>query len=61
MSFVKAFKVYQIRWNIEVLNMECKQYLGIGTYAGRDFDAQIAGCTLCFLTYIIIALEKRFS
>ena len=25
MTFVKAFEVYQIRWNIEVLNKECKQ------------------------------------
>lgn len=38
MSFVRAFEVYQIRWNIEVLNKECKQYLGLGTCAGRDFD-----------------------
>lgn len=48
MSFVRAFEVYQIRWNIEVLNKECKQYLGLGTCAGRDFDEQIADCTLCF-------------
>lgn len=61
MSFVRAFEVYQIRWNIEVLNKECKQYLGLGTCAARDFDAQIADCTLCFLTYITMALEKRFS
>lgn len=61
MSFVRAFEVYQIRWNIEVLNKECKQYLGLGTCAGRDFDEQIADCTLCFLTYITMALEKRFS
>lgn len=61
MSFVRAFEVYQIRWNIEVLNKECKQYLGLGTCAGRDFDEQIAGCTLCFLTYITMSIEKRFS
>lgn len=61
MSFVRAFEVYQIRWNIEVLNKECKQYLGLGTCAGRDFDEQIADCTLCFLTYITTSIEKRFS
>lgn len=61
MSFVRAFEVYQIRWNIEVLNKECKQYLGLGTCAGRDFDEQIADCTLCFLTYIAMSIEKRFS
>ena len=61
MTFVKAFEVYQIRWNIEVLNKECKQYLELGKCMSRDFDAQIADCTLCFLTYITMALEKRFS
>lgn len=61
MSFVKAFEIYQIRWNIEVLNKEAKQYLGLGSYQGRDFDGQIADCTICFITYIVMALEKRFS
>ena len=61
MTFVKAFEVYQIRWNIEVLNKECKQYLGLGKCLERDFDEQIADGTLCFLTYITMALEKRFS
>lgn len=61
MSFVRAFEVYQIRWNIEVLNKEYKQYLGLGTCAGRDFDEQIADCTRCFLTYITMSIEKRFS
>ena len=61
MSFVKAFETYQIRWNIEVLNKEAKQYLGLGSYQGRDFDGQIADCTICFITYIVMALEKRFS
>ena len=35
--------------------------IGLGACAGRDFDEQIADCTLCFLTYITMALEKRFS
>ena len=61
MSFVRAFEVYQIRWNIEVLNKECKQYLGLGACAGRNFDEQTADCTLSFLTFITMALEKRFS
>ena len=61
MSFVNAFEVYQIRWNIEVMNKETKQYLGLGGYQGCDFNGQIAGATLCYLTYTVMALEKRFT
>lgn len=61
MSFVKAFEIYQIRWNIEVLNKETKQYLGLGGFQGCDFDGQIADCAICFITYIVMALEKRFA
>ncbi len=32
MKFVNAFELYQIRWNIEVLNKECKSYLQLGGY-----------------------------
>lgn len=61
MKFVQAFELYQIRWSIEVLNKECKRYLRLGTYQGRNFNGQIADCTLCFITYSVLALGKRFS
>lgn len=61
MGFVKAFELYQMRWNIEVLNKECKSYLALGQCQGRNFNGQIADCTLCFMTYIVLALGKRFS
>jgi hypothetical protein len=61
LSFIKAFEIYQIRWNIEVLIKESRQYLGLGTYQGRDFDGQIADTTLRFITHIILSLDKRFS
>lgn len=60
-TFDKCFEIYQMRWNIEVMNKECKQYLELGKYQGRDFDGQIADCTLCFITYTLLALDKRFS
>lgn len=50
-----------MRWNIEVLNKECKSYLALGQCQGRNFNGQIADCTLCFMTYIVLALGKRFS
>ena len=61
MSFVRAFELYQLRWNIEVINKETKEYLGLGSYQGRDFNGQIADATLCYLTYTVMVLKKRFS
>lgn len=61
MPFVRAFELYQIRWNIEVVNKETKKYLGLGSYIGRDLDGQIADATLCYITYIVMSLEKRVS
>jgi hypothetical protein len=61
LNFTQAFELYQIRWNIEVLFKEAKQYLGLGSCQSRDFDAQIADCTLAFITYTVLSLHKRFS
>lgn len=61
LSFVKAFEIYQMRWSIEVLNKETKQYLGLGTSQTRDFDKLVADCTLCYMTYIVMAFDKRIN
>ena len=61
LSFMEAFKRYQIRWSIEVLFYECKQYLELGRCQSIDFNAQIADCTLAFIGYSVISLHKRFT
>ena len=61
MPFIRAFELYRIRWNIEVVNRETKQCLGLGTYAGRNLNGQIADAALCYITYTMMALEKRMS
>ena len=61
MNITKCFETYQIRWSIEVLAKESKRYLGLGRYQGRDFDGQIADCTLCHMTYIALAIDKRLN
>ena len=50
-----------MRWSIEVLNKETKQYLGLGNFQGRDFDKQVADCTLCYMTYVVMVLDKRIN
>jgi len=61
LSFVKAMELYQIRWSIEVLYKECKQYLRLGKSQNTDFCGQIADATLTMITYTILSLYKRFE
>lgn len=61
LNFIKTFELYQIRWSIEVLFRECKQYLELGRCQSPDLNVQIADCTLAFIGYTIISLRKRFS
>jgi hypothetical protein len=61
LSFVQTLELYQIRWTIEVLFKECKQYLGLGKSQNTDFDGQIADATLVLITHTILTLNKRFQ
>jgi hypothetical protein len=61
LDFCKALELYQIRWTIEVLFKECKQYLRLGACQNTDFDGQIADVTLTFVTHIILSLQRRFT
>jgi sulfite exporter TauE/SafE len=61
LSFVQTLELYQIRWTIEVLFKECKQYLSLGQSQNTDFDGQIADATLALITHTILTLNKRFE
>jgi len=61
LSFVHAIELYQIRWTIEVLFKECKQYLRLGGSQNTDFDGQVADITITLATHTILSLQKRFS
>ena len=61
LSFIKVFEYYQIRWNLEVMYRESKQYLGLGKCQSTDFDVQVADCTLALATYTILTLYRRFG
>lgn len=56
----EAYRIYSIRWSIEVFFKENKQYLGLGKCQSQDFDAQIADTTISMLQYNILSLAKRF-
>jgi hypothetical protein len=61
LSFVKTMELYQIRWTIEVLFKECKQYLRLGKGQNTDFDGQIADTAITLLTHLILSLGLRFQ
>lgn len=61
LCFEQTYKLYSIRWSIEVFFKESKQYLGLGKCQSQDFDAQIAQTTICMVQYNLLAVAKRFA
>lgn len=61
LGFDKCLEIYQIRWGIEVMFKECKQHLGLGRCQCRDLDSQVSDASLCFLTHMLLTLDKRMS
>jgi hypothetical protein len=60
LSILRAYKIYSIRWSIEVFFKESKQYFGLGKSQSRDFDAQIADISINIIQYNLLSLGKRF-
>jgi len=61
LSLLSMLEIYSIRWTIEVFFKETKQPLKIGTCQSRDFDAQIAHITTCYLLYTLLAYFRRVN
>jgi hypothetical protein len=61
LSYNKALKLYTIRWSIEVMFKELKQYLNFGKCQSNDFDAQIADTTFSLITYTLLTLYKQVT
>ena len=59
LEFEEAYRIYSIRWSIEVFFKEAKNYLKLGKSQSLDFDAQIADTTICMIQYNILSLAKR--
>jgi len=61
LSLLGMMEIYSIRWTIEVFFKETKQHLKLGTCQSRDFDAQIAHITTCYLLYTLLAYFRRVN
>jgi hypothetical protein len=61
LGILEAYKIYSIRWSIEVFFKESKQYFGLGKSKSQDFDAQIADISLAMIGYNVFSFAKRFD
>ena len=61
LDFRQAFRIYSMRWAIEVCNKEEKGLLGMDKCQSRHFAAQIAHVSIACLQYNILSVAKRFS
>ena len=59
LEFEETYRIYSIRWSIEVFFKEAKNHLRLGKSQSLDFDAQIADTTISTLQYNILSLAKR--
>lgn len=60
-NFFEAYRIYAMRWCIEVSFEEMKGLLGLGKCQARNFTAQIASVTLTIIQYNILCYAKRFD
>jgi hypothetical protein len=60
-TFMKMMEIYCVRWTIEVFFKEVKQHLRLGSCQSRDFDAQIAHVTTCYMLHTMLAYFRRIN
>jgi hypothetical protein len=61
LNFFEAYRIYSMRWAIEVCFAEMKGLLGLGKCQCRNFSAQIASVSLTMMQYNILSFIKRFE
>lgn len=61
LSFLKAYRIYSMRWATEVAYKDCKTLLNLGRCQSVHFSAQIASFTLTMMQYNILCTVKRFE
>ena len=61
LSFLRAYRIYSMRWATEVAYHDEKSLFGFGKCQSVHFSAQIAGITLAMMQYNILCTVKRFE
>ncbi len=61
LEFKDAYRIYSMRWSLEVVFKDSKGKLGLGKYQVRNFASQIACTAITAIQYNILATVRRFS
>lgn len=61
LNFLEAYKIYSMRWSLEVVFKDCKQNLGLGKYQMRNFSSQIAMTAITAMQYNLLSTARRFT
>lgn len=61
LNFFEAYRIYSMRWAIEVFFSEAKGLFNLGKSQTRNFAAQIACVSLSIIQYNILSVIKRFE
>ena len=61
LDFMEAYRIYSMRWSLEVVFKESKQNLGLGKYQMRNFSSQIAMTAITAMQYNLLSTARRFS
>lgn len=58
-DFMRAYKIYAMRWVIEVFFADSKRLLGLADCSARDSAAQLVHVSLVMIRYNLLASLKR--
>lgn len=61
LNFLEAYKIYSMRWSLEVVFKDCKQNLGLGKYQMRNFPSQIAMTAITAMQYNLLSTARLFT
>jgi len=61
LDFFEAYRIYAMRWAIEVCFAEMKGLLKLGKCQARNFSSQIASISITMMQYNILSYIKRFE
>ena len=61
LEFPDAYRIYSMRWSLEVVFKDSKQNLGLGKYQMRNFSSQVAMTAITAIQYNLLSTARRFS